>query len=74
MLLIVPYGIETSNGLSGASEIPLLIVPYGIETVLYRHGSDWHKCLLIVPYGIETHKAVTFYNPGPFTFNRTLWN
>ena len=31
-LLIVPYGIETSEQLPETSDRKLLIVPYGIET------------------------------------------
>ena len=31
-LLIVPYGIETSDILSTCRDVELLIVPYGIET------------------------------------------
>ena len=35
VLLIVPYGIETSESGSGKSKVAdLLIVPYGIETEL----------------------------------------
>ena len=32
VLLIVPYGIETTVGLLAALQRGLLIVPYGIET------------------------------------------
>ena len=32
LLLIVPYGIETSDNLPGDGRDVLLIVPYGIET------------------------------------------
>ncbi len=31
-LLIVPYGIETTDHVYNSPEITLLIVPYGIET------------------------------------------
>ena len=53
-LLIVPYGIETSDDIGWFVNLDgLLIVPYGIETTI-------SLCLLlflfllIVPYGIET--------------------
>ena len=54
MLLIVPYGIETSFTRQGtAKRVRLLIVPYGIET-LSGTGRRTRRGLLIVPYGIET--------------------
>ena len=72
-LLIVPYGIETSqNGKSSLFWSGLLIVPYGIETTLYSFGENYNL-LLIVPYGIETYNANVIILPGQ-TFNRTLWN
>ena len=57
MLLIVPYGIETTDALDKLKEnAELLIVPYGIETldadILFNT-----ETLLIVPYGIETLSA-----------------
>ena len=33
MLLIVPYGIETSGSCKAGTSRSLLIVPYGIETL-----------------------------------------
>ena len=53
LLLIVPYGIETSttNGISLKQF--LLIVPYGIETWIGANNKHFFY-LLIVPYGIET--------------------
>ena len=53
-LLIVPYGIETSIGVSVTSIPILLIVPYGIETYLEIISIFAGNKLLIVPYGIET--------------------
>ena len=52
-VLIVPYGIETSDRAQPCLKSPVLIVPYGIETTIPP------ICLgtvvvLIVPYGIET--------------------
>ena len=72
-LLIVPYGIETADGvrLHQASGL-LLIVPYGIETDLKTKPQDIPK-LLIVPYGIET-RSYSPSIPHAATFNRTLWN
>ena len=73
ILLIVPYGIETTFLLAEGGSEGLLIVPYGIETLccLQQHVSP--LALLIVPYGIET----VIYTDGDFysyAFNRTLWN
>ena len=53
ILLIVPYGIETSDIMSESISSILLIVPYGIET---KEGVQCRllDSLLIVPYGIET--------------------
>ena len=54
MLLIVPYGIETSRLQHNSLHLRgLLIVPYGIETKRVR-DFDRVELLLIVPYGIET--------------------
>ena len=56
-LLIVPYGIETSELKDSAAELALLIVPYGIETTFCCYKHKRVNFLLIVPYGIETaHK------------------
>ena len=54
MLLIVPYGIETSKVIYRFAAEPLLIVPYGIETYLAPFVGIVRYGLLIVPYGIET--------------------
>ena len=73
-LLIVPYGIETTE-----AEVPpcedrtLLIVPYGIETTVLNDVRKLFK-LLIVPYGIETTSGAVGYSLIVGTFNRTLWN
>ena len=56
MLLIVPYGIETSFQSSTDRPSFLLIVPYGIETLIVS-GFFLSFGLLIVPYGIETFKS-----------------
>ena len=54
ILLIVPYGIETSTSMFATDWLLiLLIVPYGIETS-WQLVSSQCCCLLIVPYGIET--------------------
>ena len=53
-LLIVPYGIETVQGLCKQTVPRLLIVPYGIETKKCRR-QYLVLTLLIVPYGIETY-------------------
>ena len=53
-LLIVPYGIETGEGVGTRILQDLLIVPYGIETQTRRRQEDRQGYLLIVPYGIET--------------------
>ena len=57
MLLIVPYGIETTSvPLIVRYPVRLLIVPYGIETgFLFACSFNFH--LLIVPYGIETRET-----------------
>ena len=52
-LLIVPYGIETSQMHHEELLSQLLIVPYGIETIFRTRKKD-SEGLLIVPYGIET--------------------
>ena len=57
-LLIVPYGIETSNLESQRTYLTLLIVPYGIET-LFDTLLACAAHLLIVPYGIETKEYYT---------------
>ena len=54
ILLIVPYGIETSSGGELKQIVRLLIVPYGIETIVSPGFLVVFK-LLIVPYGIETY-------------------
>ena len=54
VLLIVPYGIETSNEQRDPFCVLLLIVPYGIETMVHTSGFYFGRYLLIVPYGIET--------------------
>mgnify|MGYP006932654678 CR=1 FL=1 len=56
-LLIVPYGIETTQPLNTSAFARLLIVPYGIETgpILKVHYVVY---LLIVPYGIETKSRI----------------
>ena len=56
LLLIVPYGIETSLGDQLKTFSILLIVPYGIETSNLAATFIMHTMLLIVPYGIETRK------------------
>ena len=53
IVLIVPYGIETTDGFGNRGSLLVLIVPYGIETC---KGDQPERPLpvLIVPYGIET--------------------
>ena len=73
MLLIVPYGIETSYVATSLVPRMLLIVPYGIETPDVNQQLTRCSSLLIVPYGIETEysaNATANYIP----FNCTLWN
>ena len=72
-LLIVPYGIETSNGIEPPADMrTLLIVPYGIETSPFQ-PCIIILCLLIVPYGIETGFRRSLIDDFK-AFNRTLWN
>ena len=55
LLLIVPYGIETTlPPVESVFVRVLLIVPYGIETYLTSVPFRPYPDLLIVPYGIET--------------------
>ena len=55
ILLIVPYGIETTFVTTFLEcAVLLLIVPYGIETTKNASCSSSLNSLLIVPYGIET--------------------
>ena len=53
-MLIVPYGIETTEGFDNRGSLLVLIVPYGIETVKLDVRYSFVP-VLIVPYGIETH-------------------
>ena len=57
ILLIVPYGIETTEYRLNMTGNHLLIVPYGIETQFVGVQS-WRARLLIVPYGIETQSVI----------------
>ena len=53
-VLIVPYGIETTDNIEpNGDNLLVLIVPYGIET-LYGVSGKRLLFVLIVPYGIET--------------------
>ena len=71
-LLIVPYGIETSQTRPDHQTNLLLIVPYGIETKQILIEITITQ-LLIVPYGIETFQAKASILTNQ-SFNRTLWN
>ena len=73
LLLIVPYGIETSTMLCHSVLSGLLIVPYGIET-LQEEIDRKYGWLLIVPYGIETARRSPHLLLVYYAFNRTLWN
>ena len=71
-LLIVPYGIETTERWRNTKWVLLLIVPYGIET----RNSDVIECV-----GHTFNRTLWNWNTGRMslgarrlTFNRTLWN
>ena len=73
LLLIVPYGIETTKMQPRSSYGKLLIVPYGIETQSATEAALAFG-LLIVPYGIETNLRLCIPPRFAWAFNRTLWN
>ena len=57
VVLIVPYGIETTKVNMSLTDEAVLIVPYGIETEV-RYVELPVKNVLIVPYGIETRYVI----------------
>ena len=75
ILLIVPYGIETTQMAHlTATLLRLLIVPYGIETRYEWACKDWCKATFNRTLWNWNLMCISLMDSLMNAFNRTLWN